>query len=33
VHLHALFDHVEGVHEGIAGDCCAGSARGWEALV
>lgn len=29
VDLHALLDHVEGVHEGVAGDCCAGSARCW----
>lgn len=28
VHLHALFDDVEGVHEGVAGDCCTGSGGG-----
>ena len=27
--LHALLDDVEGVHEGVGGDCCAGAAGCW----
>ena len=29
--LHALLDDVEGVHEGVGGDCCAGAACCWVA--
>lgn len=29
VDLHALFDDIEGVHEGVACYCCAGAGRCW----